>query len=205
MITIVDCGINNLRSVEKAFEHLGHATQVTRDPGVAARADKIVLPGVGAFGAAMKNLRDAELVEPLLDRIAAGAPFLGICLALQLLFDWSEELGLHAGLGALSGKVVRLPDATPQNPDLKIPHMGWSPLHFPRPTRLFAGLDDGAMVYFVHSYHVQPDDGEVVAASSTHGAEFVAAIERDNLMAVQFHPEKSSSVGLQILQNFARI
>lgn len=201
MITIVDCGINNLRSVEKAFEHLGHAVQVTRDPQVVAGAERIVLPGVGAFGAAMKSLHNAALVDPLLDRISDGVPFLGVCLALQLLFDWSEELGLHAGLGAVSGKVVKFDEA----PGLKIPHMGWSALSFPRPTKLFVGLEPGAMVYFVHSYHVLPDDPDVIAATSTHGTQFVAAIERDNVMAVQFHPEKSSAVGMKILDNFARL
>jgi glutamine amidotransferase len=201
MITIVDCGINNLRSVEKAFEHLGHEVQVTRDPQVVTGAEKIVLPGVGAFGAAMQSLQDADLVDPLLDRISDGVPFLGVCLALQLLFDWSEELGLHAGLSAVSGKVVKFDDA----PNLKIPHMGWSALSFPRPTKLFAGLEPGAMVYFVHSYHVLPDDPDVVAATSTHGQEFVAGIERDNVMAVQFHPEKSSAVGMKILDNFAQL
>ncbi|HEX8236366.1 MAG TPA: imidazole glycerol phosphate synthase subunit HisH [Abditibacteriaceae bacterium] len=201
MITIVDCGINNLRSVEKAFEHLGHQVQVTRDPQAVIRAEKLVLPGVGAFGAAMKSLHDADLVDPLLDRISEGVPFLGVCLALQLLFDWSEELGLHAGLGVVSGKVVKFDEA----PNLKIPHMGWSALSFPRPTKLFAGVEPGDMVYFVHSYHVLPDDPDVVAATSTHGKDFVAAIERDNVMAVQFHPEKSSAVGMKILDNFARL
>lgn len=201
MLTIVDCGINNLRSVEKAFQHLGHETQVSRDPRVLARAEKIVLPGVGAFGAAMESLEDFGLVEPLQERVAAGVPLLGICLAQQLLFDWSEELGLHAGLGIVSGKVVRLPD----EPDLKVPHIGWSALHFPRETKLFRGLENGAMVYFVHSYVVVPDDENVVAATCTHGVSFPAAIERDNVMAVQFHPEKSSAIGLKILDNFAHI
>jgi len=201
MITIVNCGINNLRSVEKAFQHLGHEVTVTRDPAEVARASKIVLPGVGAFGAAMQSLQEAGLVEPLLEHVAQGKPFLGVCLALQLLFDWSEEIGLHSGLGIVSGKVVRLPDA----PGLKIPHMGWSGLHFPRCTRLFNGMEEGDKVYFVHSYHVVPDDGGIASATSHHGQEFVAAIEADNVMAVQFHPEKSSAVGLKILDNFARV
>jgi glutamine amidotransferase len=201
MITIVDCGINNLRSVQKAFEYLGFEAQVTRDAETLAAASKIVLPGVGAFGAAMKSLQDAELADALLDTVGEGKPFLGICLAQQLLFDWSEELGLHAGLGLISGKVLRLPDA----PDLKIPHIGWSSLHFPRDTKLFAGVEPGALVYFVHSYHVVPDENDVIAATSRHGIPFVAAVERDNVMAVQFHPEKSSTVGLKILENFARL
>ena len=201
MITIVDCGINNLRSVQKAFEHLGFDTHVTRDPADVLAAEKLVLPGVGAFGAAMKSLRDAGLVEPLLESIAAGKPFLGICLALQLLFESSEELGRHAGLAVLPGAAVRLPDA----PDLKIPHMGWSALHLPRATRLFKDVPEGSMVYFVHSYHVVPADPSVTAATSCHGIEFVAAVEHENVMAMQFHPEKSSGVGLKLLDNFARL
>lgn len=201
MITIVDCGINNLRSVQKAFEHLGYKTEVTRDPATVERAGKVVLPGVGAFGAAMASLRRADLVEPLLDVVADGKPFLGICLALQLLFDWSEELGLHSGLGMVAGKVEKLPES----PGLKIPHMGWSPLQFPRETKLFLGIEPGSRVYFVHSYHVVPDEPAIVAATSQHGIEFTAAIERDNLMAVQFHPEKSSAVGMKILDNFGKL
>ncbi len=201
MITIIDCGINNLRSAQKAFEHLGYATQVTRDADVVSRAQKIVLPGVGAFGAAMQTLRDANLVEPMRRAIQSGTPFLGICLALQLLFEESEELGTNRGIGAVAGRVTRLPDA----PGLKIPHMGWSALHFPRESKLFKGVEQGAMVYFVHSYHAQPAEQNVIAASSTHGTNFVAAIERDNLMATQFHPEKSSAVGLKILDNFGKI
>ena len=201
MITIVDCGINNLRSVEKAFQHLGFKTLVTRDASEVRRAEKIVLPGVGAFATAMKSLTNAKLVEPILERVSAGTPFLGICLAQQLLFDWSEELGLCAGLGIVAGKVTRLPDA----PDLKIPHIGWSALHFPRESKLMKGIENGQMVYFVHSYHALPEDASVIAATSTHGVPFAAAIECENVMATQFHPEKSSDVGLQILRNFAEM
>ena len=201
MITIVNCGINNLRSVQKAFEHLGYQTRVTQSPNDIVGAEKLVLPGVGAYGAAMKQLQDAGLVEPILEHIGKEKPFLGICLAMQLLFDWSEELGLNAGLGVLAGKVVKLPEAE----GLKIPHMGWSPLEFPRASKLFAGTEQGASVYFVHSYHAVPDDGSVVAAQSTHGITFTAAVERDNVMATQFHPEKSSAVGMQILRNFAEL
>jgi glutamine amidotransferase len=200
MITIIDCGVNNLRSVQKAFEHLGYKTQVTRSPNEIARAEKLVLPGVGAFGAVMKTLHDAELVEPILDHVANEKPFFGVCLSLQLLFDWSEELGLNTGLGVLSGKVTRLPDA----PGLKVPHMGWSPLEFPRESQLLRGIENGASVYFVHSYHAVPDDENIIAATSTHGIKFVAAVERDNVMATQFHPEKSSAVGMKILDNFGK-
>ena len=201
MITIVDYSVNNLRSVQKAFEHLGFETFVTSDAEAIARADKLVLPGVGAFGAAMANLRQRALAEPILDAVSAGVPLLGVCLALQLMFDWSEELGLHAGLGILPGKVEKFVPA----PDLKIPHMGWSELQIPRESRLLRGIESGASVYFVHSYHALPDDQSCIAATATHGIEFVAAVERDNVMACQFHPEKSSAVGLKILDNFARI
>jgi glutamine amidotransferase len=160
MITIIDCGVNNLRSVQKAFEHLEYSTLVTRSPEEIARAEKLVLPGVGAFGAVMKTLRDAELIEPILEHIEREKPFLGVCLALQLLFDWSEELGVNAGLGVLSGKVVRLPDS----PNLKIPHMGWSALEIPRESKILRGIENGASVYFVHSYHAVPDEENIVAA-----------------------------------------
>ncbi len=149
----------------------------------------------------MKNLQDAQLVEPILQHVAAGKPFLGICLAQQLLFDWSEELGLNAGLGVLAGKVAKLPEA----PGLKIPHMGWSELQFPRESKLFQGIESGARVYFVHSYHAVPDNNCLVSATSIHGIPFCAAVERDNVMATQFHPEKSSAVGVKILDNFARL
>jgi glutamine amidotransferase len=201
MITIIDCGVNNLRSVQKAFEHLEYSTHVTRAPEEIARADKLVLPGVGAFGAVMKTLREADLIEPILEHIEREKPFLGVCLALQLLFDWSEELGLNAGLGVLSGKVTRLPEF----PKLKIPHMGWSALEIPRESKLLRGIENGASVYFVHSYHAVPDDESIIAARSTHGTKFVAAVERANVMATQFHPEKSSTVGLKILDNFGKI
>ena len=201
MITIVDYSVNNLRSVQKAFEHLGHQTLVTGDPRQIARAEKLVLPGVGAFGAAMSNLRSKQLAEPLIEAVSQGTPLLGVCLAMQLFFDWSEEMGLHSGLGLLPGKVEKLAE----EPGLKIPHMGWSALGKARDSRLLAGLDEGAMVYFVHSYRVVPDEAACVIATARHGAEFPAAIESGNLFACQFHPEKSSAAGLKILDNFARI
>jgi glutamine amidotransferase len=201
MITIVDYSVNNLRSVQKAFEHLGHETLVTSDPKEVARAEKLVLPGVGAFGTAMANLRAKNLAEPITDAVSNGTPLLGVCLAMQLLFDWSEELGIHSGLGLLPGKVELLPES----PGLKIPHMGWSALGFPRESRLFEGVAPGEMVYFVHSYRVVPDELECVAATAKHGAQFTAAIESGNVFACQFHPEKSSAAGLKILDNFAKI
>ncbi len=201
MITILDYSVNNLRSVQKAFEHLGHPTLVTSDPELVARAEKLVLPGVGAFGEAMRNLRAKNLVEPVCEAVTAGKYVMGVCLGMQLLFDWSEELGLHQGLGIVGGKVEKFPET----PDLKVPHMGWSELELPRESRLFAGLENGEMCYFVHSYHALPDDETVVAARGKHGLKFVAGVERDNVMGAQFHPEKSSAVGLRILDNFGRL
>lgn len=200
-ITIIDCGINNLRSVEKALQHLGHTVKIARTPEEVVAADKLVLPGVAAFGSTMEALNEAGITEPLQQRISDGVPILGICVGQQLLFDWSEELGVHAGLGIISGKVQRFPDV----PGLKVPHIGWSALQFPRETRLFKGIDPGEMVYFVHSFFAVPDDKGVIAATAQHGVEFVASIERENVMAVQFHAEKSSRVGMKILDNFAKI
>ena len=200
MITILDYSVNNLRSVQKAFEHLGHQTLVTSDPQVVAKAEKLVLPGVGAFGEAMRNLRQKELVEPILETVSSGRYVMGVCLGMQLLFDWSEELGLNRGLGILDGKIEKFPAL----PDLKVPHMGWSGLEFPRDSKLFAGLPRGEMCYFVHSYHAVCDS-KIVAASAHHGTPFTAGVERENVMGAQFHPEKSSAAGLRILDNFARL
>jgi glutamine amidotransferase len=201
MITILDYSVNNLRSVQKAFEHLGHQTLVTSDPDVVAKAEKLVLPGVGAFGEAMRNLRAKNLVEPICEAVSSGKHVMGVCLGMQLLFDWSDELGLHQGLGILGGKVKKFPEL----PNLKVPHMGWSGLQFPHDSRLFAGLPGGEMCYFVHSYHALPEDESVIAATGEHGINFVAGVERDNVMGAQFHPEKSSAAGLKILDNFARL
>jgi glutamine amidotransferase len=201
MITIIDCSINNLRSVEKAFQHLGHPVAIARSAEEVARADKLVLPGVAAFGATMAALRAAGLVGSVVERARGGVPFLGICVGEQLLFERSEELGDNAGLGLLQGDVVRFPDL----PELKVPHIGWSALSFPRPTRLFAGIEPGAMVYFVHSFYARPCNLDAVAATAHHGIDFCAAVECDNIMAVQFHAEKSSRIGLHILDNFARL
>ncbi len=200
MITILDYSVNNLRSVQKAFEHLGHQTLVTSDPDVVSRAEKLVLPGVGAFGEAMRNLRAKNLVEPICEAVSSGKTVMGVCLGMQLLFDWSEELGLHQGLGILEGKIEKFP----ASPGLKVPHMGWSGLEFPRESKLFAGLNQGEMCYFVHSYHAVCE-AEIVAARAHHGAQFVAGVERENVMGAQFHPEKSSAAGLRILDNFARL
>ena len=170
-------------------------------PAELAGAEKLILPGVGAFRDAIHELRRTGLDTPVREHIASGRPFLGICLGLQLLFDVSYEDGQWEGLGVLPGKVVRFQD----QPDLKIPHMGWNTLDIVRPHRLFEGIANGSSVYFVHSYYVVPSDDSVIAARSEHGAPFVAAVARENLFATQFHPEKSQAVGLRILKNFAAL
>ncbi len=199
MIAIVDYGMGNLRSVEKALEYIGAAARVTRDPAEISRASRIILPGVGAFGAAMANLDRFGLTQPVREAAASGRPFLGICLGMQLLMDSSEEQGNHAGLGVIPGKVVRFPQPTGQG--LKIPHMGWNSITIRRQTPLLDGITDGAMVYFVHSYFVQPPD-EAAAAMSNHGVDFCSVIASGSVYATQFHPEKSGAVGLQMLKNF---
>jgi len=208
MIAIVDYGMGNLRSVQKALEKLGHAAEVTSEPSTIRDAARVILPGVGAFGAAMANLNrvDGErppLADAVKEAAASGKPFLGICLGMQLLLSTSEELGQHEGLNLVPGQVVKFDFGT--DPTLKIPHMGWNTLRFPRETRLFRGLEDGAFVYFVHSFYCQPEDPSVTAAVCEHGIPFCAALEKDNLFAAQFHPEKSGAAGLRMLDNFARL
>lgn len=201
MIKIVDYGMGNLRSVQKAFEKLGAEAVICTRPADLAGAEKLILPGVGAFRDAIHELRRTGLDGPVREHIASGRPFLGICLGLQLLFDVSYEDGQWEGLGVLPGKVVRFLD----QPNLKIPHMGWNTLDIVRPHRLFEGIANGSSVYFVHSYYVVPSDDSVVAARSDHGGPFVAAVARENLFATQFHPEKSQTVGLRLLKNFAAL
>jgi glutamine amidotransferase len=201
MIQIVDYGMGNLRSVQKAFEKIGAEAAIVSRPAEVEGAQKLVLPGVGAFRDAIHELKRLELDRPVREHIAAGKPFLGICLGLQLLFDVSYEDGQWEGLGVLSGKVVRFAD----QPDLKIPHMGWNSLELAKPSRLFEGIPAGSSVYFVHSYYVVPNDESVIAARTEHGTRFVSAIARKNLFATQFHPEKSQSVGLRLLRNFATL
>ena len=211
MIAIVDYGMGNLRSVEKALQKLGHAAAITSDPQAVARAERVILPGVGAFGAAMANLeRDGQGAPPLSaavkDAVASARPFLGICLGMQLLLTESEEHARFRGLDLIPGQVRKLrPPEPPAEPLLKIPHMGWNALHFPQPGPLFAGLEDGMQVYFVHSYYCRPADEAVTAATCGHGSEFCAALSKNNVHAVQFHPEKSGAAGLRILDNFARL
>ena len=201
MIAIIDYQMGNLRSVQKAFEKVGHAAEISSDPLVLAAADRLVLPGVGAFQDAIAELRRRHLVGPLQDAINAGKPFLGICLGLQLLFDVSYEDGEHEGLGIVPGKVIRfdLP------PEYKVPHMGWNEGRIVREVPILAGIEDGSHFYFVHSYHVVPDDREFVAVEADYDRPFCAMICRDNLIATQFHPEKSQAKGLHMLRNFAEL
>ena len=201
MIKIVDYGMGNLRSVQKAFEKLGHAAEICDQPSKLGDVDKLVLPGVGAFRDAIHEVRRREFVTPILDHLASGKPVLGICLGLQMLFDVSYEDGEWPGLGIVPGKVVRFQD----QPDLKIPHMGWNQLQITGEPALLANIPRDAHFYFVHSYHVVPTDRSVVIAESEHGERFVAAIGRGNLWATQFHPEKSQKHGLQLLANFAAL
>jgi imidazole glycerol-phosphate synthase subunit HisH len=201
MIAIIDYEMGNLRSVQKAFERIGHAATITSDPAVLADAEKIVLPGVGAFRDAIAALRQRGLVEPIRASISRGKPFLGICLGLQLLFDKGYEDGEHEGLGVLPGEVVRF-----QVPaGFKVPHMGWNQIRIRRRPPILNGIDDGAHFYFVHSYYVVPRDTAVIAAETEYSLPFCSGVWRDNLFAVQFHPEKSQAAGLRLLKNFAEI
>jgi len=204
MIAIIDYGMGNLRSVQKGFEKVGSEAVVTADPRVVLEAGKIVLPGVGAFRDCMRNLEAAGFVEPLLTVIKQGRPFLGICVGMQLLFTDSTEFGLYNGLGVIPGHVLRFPEGMQDGgEELKVPHMGWNQLSFKQRPPAFAGIADSANVYFVHSYYGKPDDPGVIAATTGYGIEFCSAVWKDNIVATQFHPEKSQSVGLQILRNFA--
>lgn len=200
MIAIIDYGMGNLRSVEKAVARAGDPTLVTNEPAKILSADGVVLPGVGAFGACMENLRARGLVETVHTAVESGRPFLGICLGLQLLFEESEEFGPIPGLGILPGRVVRFGGR--ELDGLKIPQMGWNRLHIQRAVAELSGVDDGAYVYFVHSYYVVPEDPALSAASTEYGVEFTAAVAWKNVFACQFHPEKSQAVGLRILENF---
>lgn len=205
MIAIIDYGMGNLRSVSKALELLGYETEVTRDAKRIADADHVILPGVGAFGAAMENLRKFELVDVVKDVAASGKPFMGICLGMQLLLDESTEQGNYKGLGIIPGKVIKFfkeSDTNPHTAALKIPHMGWNSIHIEKPAPVLRDISDNSMVYFVHSYYVVPE-ADVVAVTTEHGIPFCAAIWKDNIFATQFHPEKSGNVGLKMLKNFA--
>ncbi len=206
MIAIIDYGMGNLRSVQKGFERVGCEAVVTADPKVLLEADKIVLPGVGAFPDCMRTLEEGGFIEPILRVIREGRPFLGICLGLQLLFTESEEFGIHRGLDVIPGRVVRFPDGMMEGGEaLKVPHMGWNQLAVKRRSAVFAGIEEGTNVYFVHSYYVAPEEPGVIATTTTYGIEFCSAIWRDNVVATQFHPEKSQEKGLTILKNFGEM
>lgn len=199
MIAIIDYGMGNLRSVQKAFEKIGAEAVVTSDEATIESASALVLPGVGAFGDAMANLREAGLVGSIYRAIEEGKPFLGICLGMQLLFEISEEMGVHQGLGVFKGRVMRF------RVNLKVPHMGWNQIHIRRPDLLLRGVADGSYVYFVHSYYVQPADPKIVLATTDYGIDYASIIGRDAIYGIQFHPEKSQDVGLMILHNFAKM
>lgn len=198
MIAIIDYGMGNLRSVHKAFEAVGHQAIVTRDAASIKNASHVVLPGVGAFGDCMANLERYGLIEPVRATIQSGKPFLGICLGLQLLFTESEEFGTHKGLGIIPGRVRRF--ATDQA--LKVPHMGWNQVNVQRKCPLFEGIANGSNWYFVHSYFVDPTDRQITATTTTYGIPFVSSVWKDNIVACQFHPEKSQAVGLRLIKNF---
>ena len=201
MIGIIDYDAGNLKSVEKALISLGQDVVVSRNREELIKCDKVILPGVGSFGDAMANLNNFGLVDTIKEIVAAKKPFLGICLGLQLLFESSDESPGAEGLGILPGKILRIPDCE----GLKIPHMGWNSLEINPESRLFAGIPDQSYVYFVHSYYLKADDEKIVAASTEYSTHIHAAVESGNVFACQFHPEKSSDVGLKILKNFAEM
>ena len=207
MLVIVDYGMGNLRSVAKAFEHLGLPAKISSIPAEIERADRLVLPGVGAFEDAMAALTSRSLAEPIRSFIKSGKPFLGICLGLQLLFDTSYEDGTHQGLGVWGGKCVRFDFSNdPKASELKIPHMGWNTLAKQNACPLLAGVPDGSYVYFVHSYYVAPNDKNITTTLTEYGpVSFTSAAWKDNVFATQFHPEKSQRVGLKMLQNFIEL
>lgn len=201
MIAIIDYDAGNIKSVEKALHYLGQEAVITRDAGTILGADGVILPGVGAFGDAMGKLHAYGLVEVIRKCVENGTPFLGICLGLQLLFESSEESPGVEGLHILDGKIVRIP----AQPGLKIPHIGWNNLTFPNKGRLFEGIAENSYVYFVHSYYLQAKDPGIVTATTEYGTCIHASVEKGNVFACQFHPEKSSEVGMQILRNFISV
>ena len=201
MIAIIDYDAGNLKSVEKALIKVGAEPVVTRDADLILQADKVILPGVGAFGDAMEKLESFGLVDVIHKVVEKGTPFLGICLGLQLLFEYSEEKEGCKGLSLLKGGIKRIPDA----PGLKVPHMGWNSLTVDEKAKLFKNLPADPYVYFVHSYYLQAEDPEIVAATAEYGVTIHASVEKDNVFACQFHPEKSGEVGLTILKNFVEL
>ena len=198
MIAIIDYDAGNIKSVEKALQYLGEEAVITRDREEILNSDKVILPGVGAFGDAMEKLHQYRLVDTIQEVVDRRIPFLGICLGLQLMFESSDEAPGVEGLGLLPGKILRIP----KKGDMKIHHVGWNDIKIKEGAKLFAGLEDHPYVYFVHSYYLQADDPSIVAATTEYGVTIHASVEKDNIFACQFHPEKSSTVGLQILKNF---
>jgi len=202
MLAVIDYGAGNLRSVLHALKHLGvEDMQLVRSPEELDGAEKIILPGVGAFGASMQQMHKQQLVEPVREAVADGIPYLGICVGMQMLFDVGEEMGEHPGMGILEGRVVRFPNFD----DLKVPHMGWNQLIIHKESDLMANLSEDNYTYFVHSYYCAPDNDDDIVASVNYGIDFTAVVQRDNIYGVQFHPEKSQKMGLQILTNFLNI
>lgn len=199
MITIIDYGMGNLRSVQKGFQRVGFEATITDRSDEVRRASKLVLPGVGAFGDAMENLRRLKLIESILDAVDRGTPLLGICLGLQLFFEESEERGIHRGLGLLKGKVRRFPDT------LRVPQIGWNQIHIQRESPLLQGIPDGSFFYFVHSYYVDPEEGNDTVALTDYGIYYTSIAAESPLYGVQFHPEKSQDLGLKILKNFGNL
>ena len=200
MIAIIDYGAGNLKSVYKAFEFLGHDVVVTNDSKVVDKTHKVVLPGVGQFGDAMEGLKKAGMADAVYKAVESGKPFLGICIGMQLLLEGSEESPHTQGLGIIKGQVIKIPST-----GLKIPQIGWNSLEFPRPCHIFEGLKPNEFVYFVHSYYPKLENKEYVTATTWYGATLDVAIQKDNVFATQFHPEKSGTAGLRILDNFAKL
>ena len=201
MVAIIDYDAGNIKSVEKALLHLGEEVMITRDREKILNSDKVILPGVGAFGDAMEKLRSYGLDKVIYEVVEKKIPFLGICLGLQLLFEKSDETPGVEGLGILKGKILRIPD----KPGFKIPHIGWNSLELTNNGRLFKGIEEQSYVYFVHSYYLKAEDEAIVAASTEYSTHIHASVEKDNVFACQFHPEKSSELGLKILKNFAEL
>ena len=201
MIAMIDYDAGNIKSVEKALLLLGHEVEVTGDPERILKAENVILPGVGAFGDAMENLKRAGLDEVIRRVVAQGTPFMGICLGLQLLFERSDEAPGAKGLGLLEGEILKIPDQE----GLKIPHMGWNSLHLEHGGRLFRGIEEQSYVYFVHSYYLKAKDESIVKASTEYSTHIHASVEKGNIFGCQFHPEKSSEVGLRILKNFVEL
>ena len=201
MIAVIDYGAGNLQSVVKAFNFIGCDVCVTADKDELKEASAAVLPGVGAFGDAMNCLKNSNLINPVLDFIETGKPFLGICLGLQLLFQGSEETPGVSGLGVFNGKILKIPAET----GLKIPHIGWNSLDIKKPEGLFQNLEPNPYVYFVHSYYLKAEQSEIVSSTTTYGVQIDASVQNGNLFATQFHPEKSGKIGLQMLKNFSSL